>query len=416
MSDIDTGAAPAAAESSPASTDQVVQTPNPVRTEPQTKAPEKTEAEAAPKPSAREAIAKARDKLNEQEKAEAAAKPVKSDPKTDAAKADPKATAKVDAAKPASDNRDEVGRDKSKDAAADAQQQAKQQPAADQQQPGQKTRYEAPKRFSSDQAAMADWEKAPESVQAAVHRVLRENEDGITKYKASHERYEQIKEFDETARSNGHDLRKSLEKVVAIEQAFARDPVQGFQRICDHFGINAREFAAHVAGMKPEQVQVQQDQTISELRRELAGLKEQVGSVSTTFQKQQTAATTKEVEAFASQPEHSRFYEIMDDVAFFLKSDKVDQNKPPLERLKDAYALAERFNPAPADVTADTKAAASDADAAKASDATSEALAAQARKGGKSISGAPNAGSDPAHREPSTSVKDSLKRAFAQAG
>lgn len=411
MSEFDTGAAPAAAESTPASADQVVQTPNPVRTEPQTKAPEKTDAEAAPKPSAREAIAKARDKLNEQEKADAAAKPVKSDPKTDTANADPKAAVKTETTKQASD---EVGRDKPKETATDAQQQPKQQPATDQQQPGQKTRYEAPKRFSSDQAAMADWEKAPESVQAAVHRVLRENEDGITKYKASHERYEQIKEFDETARSNGHDLRKSLEKVVGIEQAFARNPAEGFQRICDHFGINAREFAAHVAGMKPEQVQVQQDQTISELRRELAGLKEQIGSVSTTFQKQQTAATTKEVEAFAG--DNPRFYDLMDDVAFFLKSDRVDQNKLPLERLKDAYSLAERLNPAPAGEKADTTAAASDADAAKASDATSEALAAQARKGGKSISGAPNAGSDPAHREPSTSVKDSLKRAFAQAG
>lgn len=414
MSEFDTGAAPAAADPSAASNEQVVQTPNPLRTDPQPAAKESAKDADTPKPSARDAIAKAREKVNETEKTDAANKPVKSDPaKAEPAKTNGKEPEKA-APKASTESRDDSGRSKPKDAAPEAQQQqAKAGEGNEGQQPA-KPRYEAPKRFSSDVAASADWAKTPESVQAAVHRVQREMEDGITKYKTGHDRYETFREIDEIAKSNGHELRQSLDKVVAIEQAFARNPVEGFQRICDHFGLNMRQLAAHIAGQKPEDVQVQQEGTISELKRELADLKQQISGVSTGFQQQQTAATSKEVEAFASQPEYARFYDIMDDIAFFLKSDKVDGNLPPMDRLKAAYQLADRLNPDPN--PKNVPASASEAVAAEASDANSEALAAQTRKGGKSISGAPNAGEDVADREPSSSIKDSIRRAFAQAG
>lgn len=408
MSELDTGAAPAAAEPSSASSEQVVQTPNPVRTDPPSQAADKQETKDQPKPSAREAIANARKKLDEQEKAEAA-KPVRSDPKTE------QKNDKVAAQQPAkTDPKAEASQQKVETTGENGHQQQKTTPA-DQTQPStQKSRYEAPKRFSSDVAATADWEKVPESVQAAVHRVQREMEEGITKYKSSHDRYETVREFDEIARSNGHELKDSLKKVVDIEQAFARNPVEGFQNICNHFGINMRALAAHIAGQKAEDVQVQQEGTISELRRELADLKQQISGVSTGFQQQQTAATSKEVEVFAAQAGNERFYDLMDDIAFFLKSDKIDATMPPLERLKAAYQLADRLNPDPKAKPASAQA--SDATAASASDAEKEALAAQTRKGEKSITGAPSAGSDPARREPSSSVKDSLRRAFAQAG
>lgn len=408
MSELDTGAAPAAAEPSSASSEQVVQTPNPVRTDPSSQPADKQETKEQPKPSARDAIANARKKIDEQEKAEAA-KPVKSDPKAEQKNDKPgdKQPVKTDA-------KAEASTQKAETTGENGQQQQKPAPTDQQQPQTHKSRYEAPKRFSSDVAATADWEKVPESVQAAVHRVQREMEEGITKYKSSHDRYETVREFDEIARSNGHELKDSLKKVVDIEQAFARNPVEGFQNICNHFGINMRALAAHIAGQKAEDVQVQQEGTISELRRELADLKQQITGVSTGFQQQQTAATSKEVEDFAAQAGNERFYDLMDDIAFFLKSDKIDANMPPLERLKAAYQLADRLNPDPNAKPASAQA--SDATATSASDAEKEALAAQTRKGEKSITGAPSAGSDPARREPSSSVKDSLRRAFAQAG
>lgn len=406
MSEFDTGAAPAAAAPSPVANEQAVQTPNPVKTEPSSQPAEKVETKEQAKPTAREAIANARKKLDEQEKAEAS-KPVRSTPESEKKETATQQTAKAD-------TKATTEHPKAKETATEGQQQPKPNQAEQQQPPVPKAKYEAPKRFSSDVAATTDWDKVPESVQAAVHRVQREMEEGINKYKPSHDRYEAVREFDEIARSNGHDLRQSLEKVVAIEQAFTRNPIEGFNHICNHFGLNMRQVAAHIMGQKAEDVQVQQDGVINGLRQELAELKKQVSSVSNGFHEQRLSATDKEVEAFASMPENARFYDLMGDIAFFLKSDKVDANLPPIERLKAAYQFADRLNPDPNAKA--VSAQASDAAAALASDAEKEALAAQTRRGEKSITGAPSAGSDPARREPSSSVKDSLKKAFAQAG
>ena len=406
MPEFDTGAAPAAAAPSPIANEQAVQTPNPVKTEPAPQPADKADVKDQAKPSAREAIANARKKLDEQEKNDAA-KPVRSDPYAEKKETPAQQPAKTDA-------KATTEQPKPKDTATEVQQQPKPAQAEQQQPTAPKAKYEAPKRFSSDVAATTDWDKVPESVQAAVHRVHREMEEGINKYKPSHDRYEPIREFDDIARSNGHDLRQSLEKVVAIEQAFARNPIEGFNHICNHFGLNMRQVAAHIMGQKPDDVHAQQESIINDLRKELADVRKEVSTVSTGFHEQRLSATDKEVAAFASQPENSRFYDLMGDIAFFLKSDKVDANLPPIERLKAAYQLADRLNPDPNAKA--VSAQASDAAAALASDAEKEALAAQTRRAEKSITGAPSAGSDPARREPSSSVKDSLKRAFAQAG
>ncbi len=184
MSEFDTGAAPAAAEPSAASNEQVVQTPNPIRTDPQP-AP-KEPAKAEEKPSARDAIAKAREKVKEAEKTDAANKPVKSDP----AKAEPTKTNAKEPEKATPKRIDGETETRaagtSRRTAAEKHNSSNRRPARSNegQQPA-KPRYEAPKRFSSDVAASADWAKTPESVQAAVHRVQREMEDGITKHKTS---------------------------------------------------------------------------------------------------------------------------------------------------------------------------------------------------------------------------------------
>ncbi|MEH3108986.1 MAG: hypothetical protein PGN22_02645 [Agrobacterium cavarae] len=414
MSDIDTGAAPAAAEPSSVVNDQVVQTPNPIKTEPQSQPAEKAEPKEQPKPSAREAIANARKKVDDQEKAEAT-KPVRSDP--NASKQD---TDKAAPQQPKDENRQPSA--ERKETATDVQRQQKQISADQTQQQPQKSRYEAPKRFSSDAAATTDWEKTPESVQAAVHRVQREMEDGITKYKSSHDAFEEVRPFAERAKQGGTDLKTALTTYVGMEDALRQNPVAGLNQIMQNLDLRTRDgrqltlrdVAAHVLGQTPDQVYQQQDQTITELRQELASLRQQISGVSDGFQQQQISATQKEVDAFAAQPEHSRFYDLMDDIAFFLKSDKIDGNLSPIERLKEAYKLADRLNP---DTTARSSSAqASDATAASASDAERQALEVQTQRGSKSINGAPSAGSDPARRETSSSVKDSLKRAFAQAG
>ncbi len=119
---------------------------------------------------------------------------------------------------------------------------------------------------------------------------------------------------------------------------------------------------------------------------------------------------------FAGRPEYARFYDLMDDIAFFLKSDKVDPGLPPMDRLKAAYQLADRLNPDPNAKPATTTASASKPSQQRPQTPTPKLSRLRPARAGKSITGAPNAGEDVADREPSSSVKDSIRRAFAQAG
>ena len=95
--------------------------------------------------------------------------------------------------------------------------------------------------------------------------------------------------------------------------------------------------------------------------------------------------------------DHPRLEELSDDVAFFIETKKA-------KNLDEAYDLACRLNPAPV------------ATSQAADQTATNDLAAQTRKGGKSISGAPTPGSDPVTKRASTSIKDSIRRAVAQTG
>ncbi|RUX96153.1 hypothetical protein EN993_08920 [Mesorhizobium sp. M7D.F.Ca.US.004.01.2.1] len=256
--------------------------------------------------------------------------------------------------------------------------------------------HEAPARFKSDAAAMAEWEKSPEPVKAAVHRSIRELEAGIEKHRVSAEAYEQVKDFDDLAKKNNTSLRDAMTRYTNLERTLLTNPLKGIEAVCDYAGVSLRQLAAHVMGQKPDEVQGQNDATVRELRQEIASLKQQVGGVTTSIQQQHVERTGAAVEKFAA--EHPRFEELAEDIAFFIKSGKTKD-------LAEAYSLAERMNPAPATT-------------AQAAPQTRTAPDPQAQtlKGQKSVTGAPSAGSDPATKRASTSIKDALRRAAAQAG
>jgi hypothetical protein len=260
---------------------------------------------------------------------------------------------------------------------------------------------EAPNRFSSD--AKAAWKDAPGPVRAEITRAIGELEKGITEYQQA---YEPFKDFAKDVSANGQDPAQVLGFYTNMEALISQNPIQGLDAIIGNLqnaGLlqvgTLRELASAMSGQTPDQNAVMQDQTIRELRHELASLKQELGGVSTTIKSQSEAATLKEIEAFASQPEHSRFEELTTDIAFFLKNGRA-------KTLQDAYSLAERLNPAP-------QAAAPAQPAAAAAEQTAPA---QPRKGGLSVTGAPSSGSNPANRQPASTARESLKNAFAQVG
>ncbi|TPK70199.1 hypothetical protein FJ930_19725 [Mesorhizobium sp. B2-4-15] len=376
------GGASAPAETNAVAAQEPVQTPNPINTDPKTvEAKPETKAE---KPSAREALKAAAAKVADKEKADDAAKPapVQSQPKQGDKPADrtlpepkPAKGAETTATKSGEPVRTEADR----------------KPVAT-----QTGHHEPPARFKSDAAATAEWERAPEAVKAAVHRTVRELEAGIEKHRASAEEFEKVRDFDDLAKRNNTSLRDAMTRYTNFEKALLSDPMKGLNMVCDYIGVPLRTVAAHIMGQQPDQVQGQNDATIRELRQEIAMLKQSVGGVTSTMQQQHVAGVEAQVDRFKA--ENPRFEELAEDIAFFLKSGKTKD-------LAEAYQLAERLNPAPA----------ATAPAAPQTRIAPD-LEAQTRKGSKSITGAPSAGSDPATKRASTSIKDSLRRALAQAG
>lgn len=272
---------------------------------------------------------------------------------------------------------------------------AQKQPEAPKPQAEQPTNFvEPPKRFSAD--AKAAWAQAPEPVRAEITRAVKELEQGIAEYQT---RWEPLKEFDALARQHGTTLDKAMANYVGIEQLIARDPLRGLNQVCENMGLSLREIAARIMGQTPDQNASQQDATIRELRNEIAGLKRELGGVSTTIRSEKEQATLKQIEDFASQPEHARFEELSEDIALFLKNGRAKD-------LQEAYELADRLNPVPQAQMAPAPAAS----------AAPPADAAHTRKGQLSLSGAPSSGSNPANRKPPSSAREALDRSFAALG
>ncbi len=261
---------------------------------------------------------------------------------------------------------------------------------------------DAPKRFSAD--AKEAWKDAPEPVRAEITRAIGELENGINQYR---EAFEPFREFAKNVQDQGQEPGQVLSFYTNMESLISQNPIQGLDTIIGNMqnaGLlkvgTLNELVSVMSGQEPDQRQVMQDQTIRDLRNEIQSLKQELGGVSTSIKSQSEAATMKEIEAFASQPEHGRFEELSNDIALFLTNGRATS-------LQEAYSMAERLNPAPQ----------APAPAPPAVETAAQPAApAHPRKGNLSVTGAPSSGSNPADRKPPSSARDALKSAFAQVG
>lgn len=260
------------------------------------------------------------------------------------------------------------------------------------------TASEAPARFSPD--AKERWAETHESVRGETERAIRELTEGHQKYKQAAEKFESLKEFDELATRHGTDLKTALTRYTNMEAMLQKDVVGGLEEICRNVGVSLKDVAAHVLNQPADQQASQSDAKVRQLEAELAQIKQQVGNVTETFQRQQFTATQSEVEKFASDPAHSRFDELADEIAFFLQHKTKD--------LSEAYSMADRLNPAPAQASNVQP---------PASSAAAPAPEAQNLKGQKSITGAPSPGlRSPGKPRAIISIDDALDRAVGAVG
>lgn len=287
---------------------------------------------------------------------------------------------------------------------------------------------EAPRRF--DEGARAQWDKVPESVRGATHRVIRELEQGYEKHKVAAQAFDEIRDFHELARRHGTTVRDALENYVGIERLLQRDPVAGLERIVANLGLKREDGSpatlADIAASVPSREEGHEG-AIRQLRGEIERLRAELGGVSQHMRDGQQRAVGNAVTAFAREtdaagrPLRPRFDELSADIEFFLRSAKVAADLPLRERLSQAYQLAERLNPSTSSGQAPSTSSHSAGHAPSAGPASM--LPAQTRtnpqaeaqtlvdRGSKSLSGAPS-GEEPARR-PSSSIRESLRRAAA---
>lgn len=416
MSDIvDNGPAPAAPDSTSApETQEQVSPPNPIKTEPQPAEP-KPEPEEKPKLSARDAIKQAKEKLEAKEKEADKAKPVETEAKEKGKEQTDKAEDKTEKAVP----KEEAEKPEAKDKKDEATEKAKEARTEQKDNKDDQPRFDPPKRFSSD--AQKEWDTVPTSVKAEVHRAIRENEEGINKYKASHERYEQFKDYDETAKQNGRDLKESIGKIVEFEKVMQQNPLAAVNYALKEAGprkpdgspLTVDDIVSHVHGQSDDQRLQQAHSQVSQLRQENEKLKAHI---------QQTEAAAKipdVVAEFAADPANDRFDELSDAIITLLETE-VAPGIPLAPDLQTAYKLAAAFSkpetngahttkPQEGAHTADTPDDDTEAQ-------TLKAQAAAAEKAAQSVKGAPGSGSNPAKKPQSATVRESLHRALRQAG
>jgi hypothetical protein len=379
----DTLGAPAPAESTPAP-EATVELPNPISTEAQPEPQEKSEPKAKPEPKADKPIS-TREAL---EKATAKVEKDNAPVKTEAKPADKAADKAADKTEPVKTDkpRDEAGKFAKDPAKVEAPVKTEAKPSY--------TAGDPPARFSAD--AKAVWATLPETVRAETARMERELTQGYEKHKAAAERDSTLNEFHDMAKQAGKDLPSVVREYVNMESLLRKEPVKAMETILSRVGLSPRQYAEHILGQTPDQNASQQDATIRELRQQNATLEERLNRLEGGFNQQRESATLTEINKFAQ--DNPRFEELAADIAFFMKSGRAKD-------LPEAYRLAERLNPAPAQ-----------ASTTAASSAPVIDLSVQTEKGQKSINGAPSPGSSPAAQKPSTSIKEALRKAMAQAG
>lgn len=266
---------------------------------------------------------------------------------------------------------------------------------------------DAPARFSPD--AKAAWKDAPEPVRAEVARMERELTQGLETYRVDATQFrETFKPYVEMAQRSNVDPAATLANYVNLDMMLAKDFDAGIAQIFKNKGQDVRAWAAQIAG-QPAPAAVPQDQLITELRNEIAGLKQGFNGVQQTIEQQRGQQINQSLEGYVanlSAEDKTLFTELDREIAGYLAD--------PATTLADAFAKAK--TDAESRYTRMFGPRASSAPVPVTPPAPAPDLSAQTRAGQLQISGAPGSGSNPASRKTPSSPREALDGAFAALG
>lgn len=367
------------------------------------------EEEAAEQKAVKDKAAKASEdakaKVSEKEQAE---KDAEAKAKADRARANDGKFAKAEKAE--GDDGEEAEQDGEQPEKTDEQEQEKSRRPRTQeeiQRENEKRRYSVvAERFTPE--ARAKWDNVPHPVKAELFRLSQERDTEIQRYRQSHERYEQFRQFDEIARTNGRDLRQSLEKVVAVERALAANPISGLDMILREVGprkpdgqpLSLYEVAQHIVSRGPQAYQQMTAQTMVQPQQrqpdpEIAALRQELAAMKT----EQTVVPV--VNSFAQT--HPDFEQLAPQIKAILESKVIDgiygSGLSYEQKLSEAYRMAGG--------RASMQQMPEDTD-----EAHSEVAARPVNPdaGKKSVRGAPSNGADTATDDRETDLREMLRK------
>lgn len=257
---------------------------------------------------------------------------------------------------------------------------------------------EPPARFSPD--AKAAWREVPDPVKGEVGRALRELEGGLTQYQQI---FEPLRPYFQMAQERGVTIHDALRNYISLDMALVspepKERLGAIEHLLDCAGISPRDYAAFIMGQRPDEAQSLQDQTVRELRQQVASLHNHLGGVTRSIQQRHVDETLRQVEAFAEANSRLKELEFANMVARLLETSMASD-------LQGAYEMAERLSPS---AVAGAHPAASFA-------ANPKSVLAQTRNGNLSVTGAPGSGSNPAKRKAPSTARESVDSAFASLG
>jgi hypothetical protein len=258
---------------------------------------------------------------------------------------------------------------------------------------------EPPNRFANH--SKHEWQHAPESVRAEVHRMYDEFGRAYKIYKADFDEMQTLRPFQRLAQSCGTTMVKALSSYVALEDKIRKNPLAGLDTVVNNLGlqtsdgqrIGLRDIAYYVASMTPEQYgQIQQNNAQIATAQQIANAKQEIAKLKQSWQQaqaqQQFHYTRSAVDVYANS--HPRLDEL---------GDLIEQEIKHGYDLDTAYRRANLLRPS-------TQAAQTRNPSAQTRPATAT---------DRSISGSPGSSNGATRRgKPSASPRDAVRNAIGR--
>ncbi|GLQ53759.1 hypothetical protein [Devosia nitrariae] len=273
---------------------------------------------------------------------------------------------------------------------------------------------EPPARFLPE--ARTKWANVPNEVKAEVHRLSKEYEGEIDRHRQATERFEGVKRFDDIARANGRELKDTLNRIVAVEQALARSPIAGLEMILREVGprkadgspLSLYDVAQSVARQTPQQYAQSLQGALAQRSAARAGGQQRSPEVRAMAQEVRSmrielAASRLEPMLTAFAAAHPDYHALEERIAGVLTSGVIDKlygtGLTPEQRLIEAYRMAGGTAPS----------SRSEPPAPPSHSSADTAPPVHPEAGKKSVRGAPNGGEDAVADRPKQSIRDLLK-------